>query len=48
MDTWGGIKRILATVRYLVTAAVFSGYALKGEERINIFNMLFWINWGSH
>ena len=41
-------RRALATVKYLVTSAVFSGYALEGEERLTIFNLLCGHNWRSH
>ena len=40
-------RRVLATVKYLVTSAVFSGYALKGQERLTISNLLCGRNWRS-
>ena len=40
-------RMVLATAKYLVTSAVFPAYALKGEERMTIFNLLCGRNWRS-
>ena len=40
-------RRFLATSKYVVTSAVYSGYTLKGGERLTIFNLLCGNNWRS-